>query len=358
MADTQSTSQGYTATDANAVGYDASQAGSKGYTPTNWVVDPNQTTSGQMQQILDPNSQLMVQAKAQGNESANARGLVNSTMGISAAQDSMIKAATPIATSTAQTYADASKTNAGADNAAGQFGAAASNTAALTNAAAINDASKFTADATNKVNLTNAAADNAAGQFTAGAANASSLQNSQNATSIANTKANNDTSIANTTANNANVLKNTQLQQEYSVANNTSTQANSAITNYNNNIAAIGQNVSLDAAAKQTLYDNARAALNQQLAAISQIAGGDPTALASLNLGQYFQAPPPPTPPSAPPGSKTTTAPENQTESNFNSAAYLAANPDVGDPNKWSGTPWQHYQMYGQQEGRQAYWNS
>lgn len=211
------------------------QAAGTGYTPSKWTVDPNQTTSGQMAQILDPNSQLMTQAAAQGNEQANARGLVNSTMGISAAQDSMIKAATPIATSTAKTYADAGQTNAGAEN--------------------------------------------AALQYTAGANNAASIQNAQDYTSITNNKANNETTI-----------QNTQLQQQTSAANNASTQANAAMKDYNDNMAAIGQNTNLDAGAKQTLYDNARAALNQQLAAIGAIGGVNP-ALASLNLGQYFQAP-------------------------------------------------------------------
>lgn len=41
-----------------------------------------------------------------------------------------------------------------------------------------------------------------------------------------------------------------------------------------------------------------------------------------------------------------------QREENFDAKAYLAANPDVADPAKWGGTPWQHYAQYGQKEGR------
>jgi hypothetical protein len=39
------------------------------------------------------------------------------------------------------------------------------------------------------------------------------------------------------------------------------------------------------------------------------------------------------------------------TENNFNSAAYLAAHPEVGDPSKWAGTPYQHWVQYGRAQG-------
>ena len=42
------------------------------------------------------------------------------------------------------------------------------------------------------------------------------------------------------------------------------------------------------------------------------------------------------------------------TESNFDSAEYLRQNPDVANRSLWGGTPWQHYQAYGQREGRNA----
>lgn len=41
-----------------------------------------------------------------------------------------------------------------------------------------------------------------------------------------------------------------------------------------------------------------------------------------------------------------------ETQDNFNEAAYLAANPDVADKSKWGQSAWDHYQMYGKNEGR------
>jgi len=52
--------------------------------------------------------------------------------------------------------------------------------------------------------------------------------------------------------------------------------------------------------------------------------------------------------------SPTTYAGQNsaKTQDNFNEAAYLAANPDVADKSKWGQSAWDHYQMYGKNEGR------
>lgn len=57
-------------------------------------------------QITSEDSPLMEQARAQGLQQANARGLLNSSIGISAAQDSALKTALPIAQQEAQQAAN------------------------------------------------------------------------------------------------------------------------------------------------------------------------------------------------------------------------------------------------------------
>jgi hypothetical protein len=93
------------------------EAAFKGYGDTskaNWQVDPNtMTVQSQMKNVMDPNSQLMQQAQTQGLEYANGRGLINSSIGQSAVQDSMLKAALPIAQQDAATYAKSASENAG-----------------------------------------------------------------------------------------------------------------------------------------------------------------------------------------------------------------------------------------------------
>ena len=79
----------------------------------NWSVDPNQTVQSQLKNVLDTGGPLMTMADTTGRQKAAASGLLNSTMGIQSAQEALYGAATPIATSDANTYASAAKENAG-----------------------------------------------------------------------------------------------------------------------------------------------------------------------------------------------------------------------------------------------------
>ena len=170
-----------------------------GYSAAQNTVNPNQTVAGQFASDTDPNSVLMTQANTLGSQQSNARGLLNSSIGISAADDSMYKAALPIAQQDATTNANSSLANQNATNTASQFGAAATNTANLNNQQAINSqilsnqnatnsANQFGAAATNTANLTDAQlkdaqitanqnSTNTANQFTAGATNTANLAN-------------------------------------------------------------------------------------------------------------------------------------------------------------------------------------
>lgn len=86
------------------------------------TVGNNETVQGQLKGILEnPNSPLMVQARTAGNSYANKRGLLDSSIGASAAESSMINAATPIAQQDASTYYDAKKSNVANDLSSSMF---------------------------------------------------------------------------------------------------------------------------------------------------------------------------------------------------------------------------------------------
>ena len=84
--------------------------------PTRWDVAPNETVRSQLQQIIADDSPLMQQARARALQTANGRGLLNSTMAMTAADSAMYDAAMPIATQDASTYARSGEFNANTKN--------------------------------------------------------------------------------------------------------------------------------------------------------------------------------------------------------------------------------------------------
>ena len=84
--------------------------------PTRWDVSPNETVRSQLQQIIADDSPLMQQARARALQTANGRGLLNSTMAMTAADSAMYDAAMPIATQDASTYARSGEFNANTSN--------------------------------------------------------------------------------------------------------------------------------------------------------------------------------------------------------------------------------------------------
>ena len=83
---------------------------------TSWDVQPNETVRSQLQQIIADDSPLMQQARARALQTANSRGLLNSSMAMTAADSAMYDAAMPIATQDAGTYARAGEFNANTKN--------------------------------------------------------------------------------------------------------------------------------------------------------------------------------------------------------------------------------------------------
>jgi hypothetical protein len=84
--------------------------------PREWTVNPNQTVADQLAKALATDSPLMQQARTRALQAANARGLSNSSMAISAGESAMYDAALPIAQADAATYGNAAQFNANAGN--------------------------------------------------------------------------------------------------------------------------------------------------------------------------------------------------------------------------------------------------
>ncbi len=107
---------------------------------TDWTPDKNSTVQGQVANITDAGGPLMDRAATKAQESMNGRGLLNTSLAVSAGQSALYDAAMPMATQDANTYAQAGQFNANAKNSASQFNANAANATSQFNAAADNTA--------------------------------------------------------------------------------------------------------------------------------------------------------------------------------------------------------------------------
>lgn len=128
---------------------------------TNWNVDPTtQTVQGQLNNILAADGRTLQAARGRGQQAANERGLLNSTLGMQMAEDAVVNAALDIARPDAATYANAGQYNAQAANQNAQFNAQESNQVGM-----------FNAGQTNQVNMFNTAQDNTVSMFNASQSN-------------------------------------------------------------------------------------------------------------------------------------------------------------------------------------------
>jgi len=115
-------------------GYDAAQAQASTVQPGS-----NATVQGQLATVLDKGGPLADRATTRAAQAMNGKGLLNSSIAVSAGQSALYDAALPIAQQDAKTFADAGQTNA-------QLGTQVS----VSNAGFKNDAGKFSADAANQ----------------------------------------------------------------------------------------------------------------------------------------------------------------------------------------------------------------
>lgn len=216
---------------------------------TQWSVSPDMTVQSQLKNVMDQNSPLMQQAKTQGLQMANDRGLLNSSIAESAAMDSMYKAALPIAAADAATYAKSASENAG-------------NATNITNS----NTSAATSIATNAAN---------------------------NDTSRANTAANNATTVATNAANNETSRANAKLQTdaaaalglndaEYKKLTQASSSAAQLMTNYQSQVAAMLRDTSFgDTASRQAAIDQLTNATKAAIQMIGATAG-------NLDIADYM----------------------------------------------------------------------
>lgn len=113
----------------------AAQAGT-----TTWTPGKDSTVQGQLTGILDAGGPLQDRAATRAAQQMNSRGLLNSSMAVTAGQSALYDAALPIAQQDAQTMGRA-----------GEFNAGASNTAAIANANMATDVSRSNAQERNNM---------------------------------------------------------------------------------------------------------------------------------------------------------------------------------------------------------------
>lgn len=200
--------------------------------PTLRTVDPNQdTVQGQLNSILSKGSPYIDSARAGAMDTANSRGLLNTSIAAGAGEKAAIESALPIAQQDANTYSTNAATNQNADN-----------TAKITNAAATNTANLNTAQAANASTL--------------------SSQQAQQDTSLQTLKGTQATNLANIEANYKSLMQ-------------TSASAASLFNDTQQQIAAILGDTRTSAEQKASAVSSITAALNSGLTVIGQISNLD-----------------------------------------------------------------------------------
>jgi hypothetical protein len=99
------------------------------YTATPYTVSPNATVASQIKDIVASGSPLMQQAEANAKDMAQQKGLLNSSMAVTAGQTGLLNAALPIASADAATWDRAATNTSTAANQASQFNSTAANQA-------------------------------------------------------------------------------------------------------------------------------------------------------------------------------------------------------------------------------------
>lgn len=174
----QVTGSGYQAASTTAAQTGAAKAADFAPgTATTGSVTEDQTVQGRIRGIVDENSPLQQQAATMAKQSANQRGLLNSSMAVTAGQDALYRSALPIAQQDADTYRQQAARNQDAQN---QYGIANLQERSQTSRFNVSEANKgdqFNAGEANRVGLVNTEAANRAAEFGAQAGNTAQIQN-------------------------------------------------------------------------------------------------------------------------------------------------------------------------------------
>lgn len=182
---------------ADTYGYGApDKASVERYGANKFTPDTDALAAYQLNKLTSRDDPYMQAARHSGEEYANSRGLLNSSLGAEASQAAAIKAALPLAQQDAATFAQSGRDYANAQNRAAEFGAGAENTASLAHNLQLAEADKFKASADNLASREEMASVNRAAEFNATAINRAGefYANAQNQASIVN--ANNELSLA------------------------------------------------------------------------------------------------------------------------------------------------------------------
>lgn len=235
---------------------EAGKSTSQAYTPRSYAVPTKGLVQTQVNEITKSGSPLMQQAERIGLEKAAQRGMVNSSIGVTAAQDSVISAALPIAQQDASAYNTAETNTVNQQNAALQFGAGAQNSA-----------SQLNAQLESSMNQANATAFNTALSAEAQAKNTRAL-----ALIDTNTK-----------------MQLAEMDVQSRALLQSSTAASQAYVQAITNISNISASNTMDQGAKDAAINTQMNLLRQQLSMLGGIASTEARAVTELNLGQYFQ---------------------------------------------------------------------
>lgn len=347
------------------VGYEARQLGG----PTKWNVDDSQTVAGQVQKLIKGNNEIQQMETTRAKQQMNENGTLNSAMGLQAVEAARYAAAMPIATADAATYGRAAAYNADTENQFAGKNVDASNTAYNATANIRANTARDTAQTIAQANLADkqgninaAAASNLAGVNTATAAKlaqtntAAAVLKAQNDISVAARGAINDQSLATLNGN----INKARLGQDQTL------QMLREMTQEMNGIQASDK---FDADAKSEKINELYERTNRNLRLFERASG------LTEGLLKFDKVQPPPAPTTNTDGSPIGKNPDGSleqrvagangnpaaTQSNFDSAAYYAANPDIatyyaGQPG--GATPaqaWAHYNAAGRNEGRKAF---
>jgi len=130
------------------------------YTAGQRTVDAgNETVAGQMQGLIQENAPLMQMARTSANQQMNSRGLLNSSMAVTASDQAAYQAALPIAQADASVYDTNAKQNLAYQNEALKTNTSAINDMTGRNLSASIEAMKTNMDAATKTQLATIEAD-------------------------------------------------------------------------------------------------------------------------------------------------------------------------------------------------------
>lgn len=139
---------------APVTGFNPAQATAAQATAAPFTVGSKATVAGQLKEILDAGSPLLEEAEANARQAMSGRGLINSTIALSAGQKALYDAALPIASADAATWDRAGTNTTAAQNQTSQFNAGLTTDVSKTNAGQDNAAMSQAAQASNQVGLT------------------------------------------------------------------------------------------------------------------------------------------------------------------------------------------------------------